>query len=244
MEKKNITSLLQEVIDLFSHLTTVMLDWSEADTDLDIDEEFELEWGEVGHDLDTIFGDKDNLTMLIDYLKAEYHAGHTIDPQIKELRQCLSRALTVSPGEKRPILCLGAEYFNWLKWIDQYFPPEQSTQEQDNEEPVKQDNKPKRISAAAKKLATPELQAVKQKLVDAGLIKDGKWTRSYSEFGFLVNELSYTHYVINGERKAWVECAEWAGFPIEHKQSARNGIEQHPDMDTPITDIIRDACKK
>ena len=67
---------------------------------------------------------------------------------------------------------------------------------------------------------------------------------SYSEFGFLVNELSYTHYVINGERKAWVECAEWAGFPIEHKQSARNGIEQHPDMDTPITDIIRDACKK
>ena len=140
MEKKNITSLLQEVIDLFSHLTTVMLDWSEADTDLDIDEEFELEWGEVGHDLDTIFGDKDNLTMLIDYLKAEYHAGHTIDPQIKELRQCLSRALTVSPGEKRPILCLGAEYFNWLKWIDQYFPPEQSKQEQENEEPVKQDD--------------------------------------------------------------------------------------------------------
>lgn len=139
MEKKNITSLLQEVIDLFSHLTTVMLDWSEADTDLDIDEEFELEWGEVGHDLDTIIGDKENLTMLIDYLKAEYHAGHTIDPQIKELRQCLSRALTVSPGEKRPILCLGAEYFNWLKWIDQYYPPEQSKQEQNNEKPVKQD---------------------------------------------------------------------------------------------------------
>lgn len=245
MEKENITGLLQEVIDLFGHLTTV--NWSEAYTDLDIDEEFELEWGEVGHDLDTIFGDKENLTMLIDYLKAEYHAGHTIDPQIKTLRECLWMAVTLLPGIKKPIIqtlsSVGAEYCNWLDWIDRYFPPEQSKQESGQEEPVKQDNKPMRISAAAKKLATPELQAIKQKLVDAGLIKDGKWTGIAAEFGFLVTELCYTHYVTNGERKAWIECANWAGYD-GNIQSARKGIEQHPDMETPITDIIRDACKK
>lgn len=243
MEKKNITSLLQEVIDLFSHLTTVMLDWSEADTDLDIDEEFELEWGEVGHDLDTIFGDKDNLTMLIDYLKAEYHAGHTIDPQIKELRQCLSIALTVSPGEKRPILCLGAEYFNWLKWIDQYFPPEQSTQEQDNEEPVKQDNKPKRISAAAKKLATPELQAVKQKLVDAELINDGGWAGSPAEFGCLVQELLEQYKVANNGGMAWTACAEWAGY-TGSINAARNAIDANPNTRGDNAETIRRICKK
>jgi hypothetical protein len=170
MEKKNITSLLQEVIDLFGHLTTV--NWSEAYTDLDIDEEFELEWGEVGHDLDTIFGDKENLTMLIDYLKAEYHAGHTIDPQIKTLRECLWMAVTLLPGIKKPIIqtlsSVGAEYCNWLDWIDRYFPPEQSKQEQSNEEPVKQDGLPFELN-------TEEARKYFPRAEKAGYITGHKW---------------------------------------------------------------------
>lgn len=238
MEKAETNKIL---LDVFERLKLVCSRFTELNGVI---------WDKVGHPLLTTL--TDNPQTLIDFLQQEYHANHTIDPLIEKLREKLIEVGDIfwhqeyydSQELYESYFDLVGECRTWLKWLDQYFPPEQSTQEQDNEEPVKQDNKPKRISAAAKKLATPELQAVKQKLVDAGLIKDGKWMGSYSEFGFLVNELSYTHYVIKGERKAWVECAEWAGFPIEHKQSARNGIEQHPDMDTPITDIIRDACKK
>lgn len=247
MEKENITGLLLKAIDLFSSLYSLLPRIEGGSYDLGPDEAIEEEWEEVGPGLDSIIGDDENLVKLIEYLKAERNAGHSIDPQIQELREWLWRAVTLVPGvNKATITGLtnhSDKYCNWLDWIDRYYPPEQSTLEQDNEEPAKRDNKPKRISAAAKKLATPELQAVKQKLVDAGLIKDGKWTGIAAEFGFLVTELSYTHYVMNGERKAWIECADWAGYD-GNIQSARKGIEQHPDMETPITDIIRDACKK
>lgn len=216
-------------------------------------EQYELAWSEAGYYLESLIDNKGNLGLLVDYLKTEFHAKHDIDPQIQKLRELLVSALKVadkvrldgclSADLRLNFINLGQKCNDWIGWIDRYFPPEQSKQEPGQEEPVKQDNKPKRISAAAKKLATPELQAVKQKLVDAGLIKDGKWTGIPAEFGFLVTELSYTHYVINGERKAWIECADWAGYDGKI-QSARKGIEQHPDMETPITDIIRDACKK
>lgn len=206
-------------------------------------EQYELAWSEAGCFLESLFEDKVNLGLLVNYLSAEFHARHDIDPQIQKLRELLESATIIadkvrldgslSADLRSNFINLGQKCSDWIGWINSYFPPKQS----------KQGNKPKRISAAAKKLATPELQAVKQKLVDAGLIKDGKWTGISAEFGFLVNELSYTHYVINGERKAWIECADWAGFD-GNIQSARKGIEQHPDMDTPITDIIRDACKK
>jgi hypothetical protein len=135
------------------------------------------------------------------------------------------------------------KYCNWLDWIDRYFPPEQSTQEQDNKEPVKQDNKPKRISAAAKKLATPELQAVKQKLVDAELINDGGWAGSPAEFGCLVQELLEQYKVANNGGMAWTACAEWAGY-TGSINAARNAIDANPNTRGDNAETIRRICKK
>ena len=112
-------------------------------------EQYELAWSEAGCFLESLFEDKVNLGLLVNYLSAEFHARHDIDPQIQKLRELLGSALNVadkvrfdsslSADLRLKFINLGYKCSDWIGWIDRYFPPEQSTQEQDNEEPVKQD---------------------------------------------------------------------------------------------------------
>lgn len=206
-------------------------------------EQYELAWSEAGYYLESLIDNKGNLGLLVDYLKAEFHAKHDIDPQIQKLRELLESATIIAdkvrpndsvPAELRSkIIMLGNKCGDWIGWIDRYFPQGQS----------KQDNKQKRISAAAKKLATPELQAVKQKLVDAELINDGGWAGSPAEFGCLVQELSEQYKVANNGGMAWTACAEWAGY-TGSINAARNAIDANPNTRGDNAETIRRICKK
>lgn len=112
-------------------------------------EQYELAWSEAGYYLESLIDNKGNLGLLVDYLKTEFHAKHDIDPQIQKLRELLESATIIAdkvrpdsgvPVELRKnIIMLGYKCSDWLGWIDRYYPPEQSKQEQDNEEPIKQD---------------------------------------------------------------------------------------------------------
>ena len=216
-------------------------------------EQYELAWSQAGYYLESLIDNKGNLGLLVDFLKAEFHAKHDIDPQIQKLRELLGSALKVadkvrldgslSADLRLNFINLGNKCGDWIGWIDRYFPPEQSKQEQDNEEPIKQGNKPKRISAVAKKLATPELQAVKQKLVDAELINDGGWAGSPAEFGCLVQELLEQYKVANNGGMAWTACAEWAGY-TGSINAARNAIDANPNTRGDNAETIRRICKK
>ena len=206
-------------------------------------EQYELAWSEAGYYLESLIDNKGNLGLLVDYLKAEFHAKHDIDPQIQKLRELLESATIIAdkvrpndsvPAELRSkIIMLGYKCGDWIGWIDRYFPQGQS----------KQDNKQKRISAAAKKLATPELQAVKQKLVDAELINDGGWAGSAAEFGCLVQELLEQYKVTNNGGMAWTACAEWAGY-TGSINAARNAIDANPNTRGDNAETIRRICKK
>lgn len=206
-------------------------------------EQYELAWSEAGYYLESLIDNKGNLGLLVDYLKAEFHAKHDIDPQIQKLRELLESATIIAdkvrpndsvPAELRSkIIMLGYKCGDWIGWIDRYFPQGQS----------KQDNKQKRISAAAKKLATPELQAVKQKLVDAELINDGGWAGSPAEFGCLVQQLSEQYKVANNGGMAWTACAEWAGY-TGSINAARNAIDANPNTRGDNAETIRRICKK
>ena len=172
MEKENITGLLLKAIDLFSSLYSLLPRIEGGSYDLGPDEAIEEEWEEVGPGLDSIIGDDENLVKLIEYLKAERNAGHSIDPQIQELREWLWRAVTLVPGvNKATITGLtnhSDKYCNWLDWINRYYPPEQSKQEQENEEPVKQDGLPFELN-------TEEARKYFPRAEKAGYITGHKW---------------------------------------------------------------------
>lgn len=237
MEKAETNKIL---LDVFERLKLVCSRFTELNGVI---------WDKVGHPLLTTL--TDNPQTLIDFLQQEYHANHTIDPLIEKLREKLIEVGDIfwhqeyydSQELYESYFDLVSECRTWQKWIDQYYPPEQSKQEPGQEEPIKQDNKPKRISAAAKKLATPELQAVKQELVDAGLIKDGKWTGSTAEFGCLVLELLEQYKVATNGGRAWTACKNWAGYEDSIK-SARNANDANPNTRGDNAETIRRICKK
>lgn len=103
--------------------------------------------------------------------------------------------------------------------------------------------RPKKQSKAEIRLQSQELQKVKSKLIAAGIIKDGAWQGTPAEFGCLVAELQDERGINNHGRRAWKECAEWAGYKDSIK-SARNAIEQHRDTEGPTADDIRNICKR
>ena len=103
--------------------------------------------------------------------------------------------------------------------------------------------KKKRETAAAKKLASQELQEVKQELAKAGLIVNGQWEGSPAEFGCLVLELYEQRKVANNGGKAWKDCAKWAGFPGSIN-AARNAIDANPNTRGDNAESIRRICKK
>jgi hypothetical protein len=225
MEKENITGLLLKAIDLFSSLYSLLPRIEGGSYDLGPDEAIEEEWEEVGPGLDSIIGDDENLVKLIEYLKAERNAGHSIDPQIQELREWLWRAVTLVPGvNKATITGLtnhSDKYCNWLDWINRYYPPEQSKQE-----PFKE-----RDTDADERFASQELQEVKQELVKVGLIKDGKWSAGTANFECLVKEFKGVFGIETKkgdlDRKS---CAAFVGFDgsLDSARSSTNHEQQSP----------------
>ncbi len=209
--------------------------------------DYETAWNDYGCYIDNLIGNEDHLGLLIDYLKVEHHTGHGIDPQIQKLRWSLEYAQDIAdkvrpdagvPAELRSkIIMLGYKCGDWIGWIDRYFPQGQS----------KQANKPKRMTAAAKKLATPELQEVKLKLVDAGLIVNGQWVASVAEFECLVKELGKAEYDggfgINTDKGnlARKECANFVGFTGDLESARSNTYhEQH----SPNANLIKTICRR
>lgn len=196
-----------------------------------------------------------NKFLLVEFLESEFHSNHRLSPCVSLLRDCLWKVINALPF---PWEVDNTEVYDaftdlqdkckeWLKWIDQYFPPEQPNQEQDYMEPAKQVNKPKRMTAAAKKLATPELQEVKLKLVDAGLIVNGQWVASVAEFECLVKELGKAEYDggfgINTDKGnlARKECANFVGFTGDLESARSNTYhEQH----SPNANLIKTICRE
>lgn len=107
--------------------------------------------------------------------------------------------------------------------------------------------RPRRESPASKKLASRELQVVKQKLVGAGLIKDGEWMGSPAQFKELVYSLRVQWDVENRGGYAWIDCARWAGYPTDKNsiKSAQNAGRVNPgEALGDIADTIREICLK
>ncbi len=133
MEKAETNKIL---LDVFERLKLVCSRFTELNGVI---------WDKVGHPLLTTL--TDNPQTLIDFLQQEYHANHTIDPLIEKLREKLIEVGDIfwhqeyydSQELYESYFDLVSECRTWQKWIDQYYPPEQSKQEQDNEEPIKQD---------------------------------------------------------------------------------------------------------
>lgn len=158
-------------------------------------EQYELAWSQAGYCLESLIDNKGNLGLLVDYLKAEFHAKHDIDPQIQKLRELLGSALKVAdkvrpdtsvPAElRRNIIMLGYKCSDWIGWIDRYFPPEQSTQEQDNEEPVKQDELPNKMNTEKAKKYFPRAEK-------AGYIDGHKWIGDNVRLGYFCSKV-YSH---------------------------------------------------
>lgn len=105
--------------------------------------------------------------------------------------------------------------------------------------------RPRRETPAAKKLASRDLQVVKQKLVDVGLIKDGEWMGSPSQFKELVYSLSAQWDVENRGGYAWIDCARWAGYPTDKNsiKIAQNAGRVNPgEARGDIAETIREIC--
>ena len=101
----------------------------------------------------------------------------------------------------------------------------------------------KRETAAAKRLASQELQEVKPELEKAGLILEGQWEGTPAEFGCLVLELFEQHKVANNGGKAWKDCAKWAGY-TGSINAARNAIDANPNTRGDNAETIRRICRK
>lgn len=101
----------------------------------------------------------------------------------------------------------------------------------------------RKYTAAAKMLESQRLQEVKQGLVNAGLIVDGRWEGTPAEFGCLVLELFEQYKVATNGGRAWTACKNWAGYEDSMK-SARNAIDANPNTRGDNAETIRRICKK
>lgn len=89
-----------------------------------------------------------NKVLLLNFLESEYQAGHRISPLIIVLRERMEKAIRkINPlpfdsgfGDEiyNEFYDIANQLYDWLNWINRYYPPEQSTQELPKE-PVKQD---------------------------------------------------------------------------------------------------------
>ena len=100
---------------------------------------------------------------------------------------------------------------------------------------------------AARKLAKPELQAVREKLVEAGLIVDGRWVESHALFKELVYCIHDQWDVENRGGYPWTPCALWVGYPTDKnslKMAQNAGMSNPGDALGDIAENIRQICQK
>ncbi len=174
----------------------------------------------------------------IDYLLQ----GEKVRPVVMKLRKSLREFLECAADElidgnpKAMTVKMTVPFCEtWISWIDTYFPP------------VEAQAAARRETPAAKMLASQELQVVKQKLVDTGLIKDGEWMGSPAQFKELVYSLHAQWDVENRGGYAWIDCARWAGYPTDKNsiKSAQNAGKVNPgEALGDIADTIREICLK
>lgn len=209
-------------------------------------------WNGLGPKLFYCLDKEDNQTLFLDYLRSEYHAGHRIDPLIERLRNRLICALEIQPDKSVPVklrtnfTMLRSKFTAWINSIDLYFPREQ-TVEKDRELTKTQGEAPKRKTAAAKKLASQELQDVRRNLIDAGLIENGLFMGGPALFKELVYNLHAQWGIENRGGYAWKDCAHWAGYPDDKNsiKSAQNaGIINPGNALGDKAEAIRRICLK
>lgn len=208
---------------------------------------------------------EEGLPAVIDFIRQEYHQGHVIDPSIAMLRERLTnvsrmiedyqaknnlennvknpnnfgRITTISFENSKVWYGVRELCDEFVGWIERYYPS--ITHEQD----MNGDNK--RKSTAAIRLRSPELQEVRQKLVNAGLIVDDQWTGSPAQFKELVYSLNTQWGVENRGGYAWLDCARWVGYSTDKNaiKTAQNAGRVNPGETLgDIAETIRQICQK
>lgn len=99
-------------------------------------------------------------------------------------------------------------------------------------------------TAAAKRLVSQDMQALKQELIDAGLIVGGRWEGTPAEYGELVRHLKDDCGVENRGGYAWTDCRPFAGYQGSDK-SAQNAITSNQgDIRGDKAATIRRICQR
>ena len=203
---------------------------------------------------------------LIEYLENEYHLGHYKSPLIKRLELALmaaedkiNAAFKDANGDVyhdwKAVAGLCQE---WISTINGYYRynPEPGTMAHAflkmMKEPPSCDKLRKPTHTASgnnqfptemeETFASQELQEVKQQLIKAGLIDDGRWTGAPAEFECLVKTFKDVFGIKTKKgdlaRKA---CAVFVGF-TGNLESARSST--HNEQQSPNANIIKAICKE
>lgn len=235
-----------EIILLNSHLAKLVTvcrgEWGFAETYFPIVE-----------DLDEVVNTLLDIGGLLEFLAS----GGNIEPIVKELQGTMAEYLDCAGNARDEI----AEYLEengeptadllegvcntmkdlvnlcgeWIGWIERYFPGQaQPTRQDVNQEPT----------AAAKRLASLDLQEVKKELVEAGLIVEGRWDGTPAEYAELVRHLKEDCSVENRGGYAWKDCRPFAGYQGSDK-SAQNAITANQgDIRGARAATIRRICQR
>lgn len=244
----------QNIIDLVYRVSCVTQICNGGQCEDDFFNEFP---GEYINDIDVSLG---RLGCFMDYLD-----DNGYNPFVDELREALCEFLdcsTEQPSQDTPrrladlakeritnfcpddedpqdLVLMMEDIINkcaaWVKWI-QFYQPGQAT-------PTSQASK-REPTAAAKRLASQDLQALKQELIKAGLIAEGRWEGTPAEYGELVRHLKDDCGVENRGGHAWQACRPFAGYQGSDK-SAQNAITSNQgDIRGERAAMIRRICQR
>ncbi len=205
-------------------------------------------------------------TALIEYLENEYHQGHYKGPLIKRLEVALMEAEDVINAAFKD--AEGDVYHDWKavaglcqEWISTIngyyrYNPEPGTLAHAflkmMKEPPSCDKLRKPTQTASgnnqlptemeEKFASQELQEVKQKLVEADLIKDGRWNAGTANFECLVKEFKDVFGIVTEKGTlARAACAFFVGFDGD-LESARSNT--HHEQRSPEAKSIKAICRE
>ena len=214
---------------------------------------------------------------LIEYLENEYHLHHNKGPLINRLIVSLNAALEVinaaldDDGKEvyHDWLAVAKLCEEWIKTIDFYYSkipyraedfPHGSiaraylanldrVERRDMMAPQEPaaPRHAKKQSEANKKLNSPEVQEIVDKLIQAGIMIEGKLICGPAEFECLVKELGKNKedgglgIQTDKGTLARKECARFFGF-AGNLESARSST--HNDQQTPIANEIKTICRE
>lgn len=133
----------------------------------------------------------------------------------------------------------------WVRWIQLYFPGRDAAARPGAQLlPGSATGAKQEPTAAAKRLASMNLQELKQDLIKAGLIVAGKWEGTPAEYGELVRHLKDDCGVENRGGYAWKDCRPFAGYHGSDK-SAQNAITSNQgDVRGDRAETIRRICQR